>query len=60
MKYVEFLVFICRITKEHYETTEHRDEKFYIKLDHLLAIMLDHSNIKIEFQFGDLFATEVK
>merc|ERR1712226_1772238 len=58
MNYVEFLVFICRITYEHYQTTEHKDEEFYMKLDHLLAIMLDQSNIKIEFQFGDKFATE--
>ena len=60
MNYVEFLVFLCRITQEHYESTEHKDEKFYMKLDHILPKYLDSVAAKCDFQFEDLFATEVK
>ena len=60
MSYVEFLVFLCRITFEHYETTEHKEEKFYMKLDHMLPKYLDHVAAKPDFLFEDLFATEVK
>ena len=60
MSYVEFLVFLCRITHEHYETTEHKNEEFFKKVDHMLPMFLDYVGLKCDFQFHELFATEIK
>ena len=60
MKYVEFLVFLCRITKEHYESTEHKAEAFFKKLDHMMPRFLDYVGLKCVFQYEELFATEIK
>ena len=60
MKYVEFLVFLCRITHEHYQSTEHKAESFYKQLDHLLPVFLDYARLKCDWNFEDLFATEIK
>ena len=60
MSYVEFLVFLCRITHEHYETTVHKEEKFYKQLDHMIPIFLDYARLKPDFQMNEMFATEIK
>ena len=60
MKYVEFLVFLCRVTFEHYEKTEHNAEPFYNKLDHMMPKFLDHMRLEPVFTFGVLFAAELK
>ena len=53
MKYVEFLVFLCRIAHEHYESTEHKHELLYLKLDHLLPSFLGTINLDCIFLFGE-------
>ena len=58
MKYVEFLVFLCRLTLEHYESTEHKNEAFYKKLDHLLPTFLAYASLKCNFKFKELFKEE--
>ena len=40
MIFVEFLVFLCRISHQHYENTPHVKELLYKKLDHLLPLYL--------------------
>ena len=49
MKYVEFIVFICRITHEHYESTDFKTELLYKKLDHMLPAFLAYGNYEIIF-----------
>jgi hypothetical protein len=36
----EFLVFICRMTYEHYKNTPYKDEMMYIKLEKMLPAWL--------------------
>ena len=60
MKYVEFIVFLCRIAHEHYETTPHRGELLYIKLDHLIPNFLGFVNLDPIFQFNEKFEAEAK
>ena len=60
MKYVEFLVFLCRITFEHYESTPHKQEAFYKKLDHMLPQFLGYVNLEPIFLFDEKFQSEIK
>ena len=60
MSYVEFLAFLCRVTHEHYERTEHNGELLYKKLDHMLPKFLNHVAIDPGFLFKDLFQAELK
>lgn len=55
MKYVEFLVFICRIAKEHYEGSPYMKETHYLKMDHLMPIFLKECNLEPNFLFGEKF-----
>ena len=45
MRYVEFLVFLCRIAHEHYENSPYKKEPLYIKLDHLMGLFLSFYNL---------------
>ena len=60
MKYVEFLVFLCRITHENYSSSEHHNEALYVKLDHMLPKFLDRINLECAFQYGEKFVAEYK
>ena len=60
MSYVEFLAFLCRITHEHYETTEHKNELLYKKLDHMLPKYLNFVRADPAFLFHDKFQAELK
>ena len=60
MSYVEFLVFLCRITHFHYEESKHRKEPLYIKLDHLIHNFLATKDMIPSFTLGILFQTEAK
>ena len=60
MKYVEFLVFLCRITQGHYETTIHNKEPMYLKVDHLMVNFLGYVGLEPIFAFGVLFEAEAK
>ena len=58
MRYVEFLVFLCRITHEHYESTKNKREPLYVKLDHQMEHFLARVNIAPAYKAGEMFATE--
>ena len=60
MQYVEFLVFLCRITHQHYEGTEHKKEPLYKKLDHKMDLLLSYDHgLMPAYRLGELFALEV-
>ena len=58
MKYVEFLVFLCRSAFEHYRNTPYQGELLYLKLDKLMPSFLAYMNLQPNFLFGDRFAAE--
>ena len=55
MKYVEFLVFLCRISYEHYRDTPYENEMLYLKLEKLLPKYLMFSNLTPLFLFEEEF-----
>ena len=59
MKYVEFIVFLCRISYEHYAKTEHTAELLYLKLDHLMPAFLAYLSLQPQFLFGEKFKSEI-
>ena len=58
MKYVEFLVFLCRITYYHYMGSQYEDELLYLKLDHLLPALVGYIGLPPTFLFNDKFKLE--
>jgi len=58
MKYVEFLVFLCRITFEEYKDGPYDKELLYLKLDHLMPAYLAYSGLQPMFLFGEKFSQE--
>ena len=58
MKYVEWLVFLCRIAHEHYKGGPYEKELLYLKLDHLMPSILGYLNLLPLFLFGEQFAIE--
>jgi len=60
MKFVEFIVFLCRISHFHYEKTSHRKELLYVKLDHLIPNFLEYKDLYPTYRLGILFASEAK
>ena len=60
MTYVEFLVFLCRISHEHYEGTPYKAELNYLKLDHLMPAFLSPFNLAPAFAFGEKFEVEAE
>lgn len=55
MKFVEFLVFLCRIAQEHYSKTVYKEELMYLKLEHLMPFYLQPLNLSPSFLFGEKF-----
>ena len=60
MMYVEFLVFLCRIAHEHYESTPYKSELNYLKLDHLMPTILSVFNLTPMFLFDEKFEIETE
>lgn len=58
MKYVEFLVFLCRVVHEHYNGTDKAKELLYLKLDHLMPQILGYLNLQPLFLFNEKFKSE--
>lgn len=58
MKFVEFFVFICRISFEHYQGGPYAKELLYLKLDHLMPALLAYLNLQPQFLFGEKFKSE--
>ena len=58
MKYVEFIVFLCRIAHEHYNKGPYEKELLYLKLDKLLPAFLSPLNLNPVFLFGEKFKAE--
>ena len=55
MKYAEFVYFLCRMTDVHYSNTIYEQEPFYVKLDNLIAFLLDPFDLAPQFRFGVKF-----
>ena len=60
MKYVEFLVFLCRVAHEHYNGSPYESELLYLKLDHLMPAFLAFLNLQPQFLFGEKFKIELE
>ena len=58
MKYVEFLVFICRVSYEHYRNTPYHEEQLYLKLDKLMPSFLAYLALQPNFLFLEKFRSE--
>lgn len=58
MKYVEFIVFLCRICHEHYQGGPYESELLYLKLEHLMPAILGFKNLAPLFLFGERFSIE--
>ena len=58
MKYVEFLVFLCRVSFEYYRTGPYHGEYLYLKLDKLMPSFLAYMSLQPNFLFGDKFAAQ--
>ena len=55
MKYVEFLIFLCRIAYEHYRGTPYENELMYLKLEKLIPKFLVVLNLQPLFLYGEEF-----
>ncbi|MFO0117200.1 MAG: hypothetical protein ACK521_06165 [bacterium] len=55
MKFVEFLVFLCRIAKEHYDGSPYEKEAHYLKMDHLMPLFLKECGLEPNFLFSEKF-----
>jgi Ca2+-binding EF-hand superfamily protein len=60
MRFVEFLVFLCRISHEHYQGTPYEKEVNYLKIDHLMPTFMNHYNMTPVFRFGEKFEVEAE
>ena len=58
MKYVEFLVFLCRAAHEHYLKTPYSGEQLYLKLEKQMPAFLAYIDLTPEFLFGESFQGE--
>jgi len=58
MKYVEFLVFLCRVAHEHYNGGPYENELLFLKLDHLMPAFLAFLSLQPQFLFGEKFKIE--
>ena len=52
MCYVEFLVFLCQVSHEHFEQSDNAIEPLFIKFDHLMSTFLNKVEKKPKFTFG--------
>jgi len=60
MKYVEFLVFLCRVAHEHFKGGPYEKEESYLKLDHLMPVFLSFLNLQPIFLFGEKFTVDIE
>ena len=58
MKFVEFIVFVCRIAHEHYNGSPYHNELLYLKLDHLMPSFLAYLSMSPAFLFGEKFSAK--
>lgn len=59
MHFVEFIVFICRVVKEHYDGTPYEGELLYLKLNALLPTFLREFYLEPAFLFPEKFAYDI-
>ncbi len=55
MKYVEFLIFFCRIAYEHYRGTPYENEMMHLKIEHTLPMLTAVINTQPQFLFNEQF-----
>jgi hypothetical protein len=59
MKYVEFIVFICRVCHEHYEKkADYKSELLHLKIDHLMPNLLEPNKLQRMFTFDEKFEVD--
>ena len=56
----EFLVFMCRITYEHYKKTPYAQEAMHIKFEKMLPLWLAPVGQTAIFGFEEEFAYDIK
>lgn len=59
MKYVEFVVFICRVSFEHFKGTQHENEPLSLKIDNLLPKFCAPLYLEPAFTNGLKFKGEI-
>lgn len=55
MKLVEFFVFLCRISFEHYRGTPYENEMMYLKLEKTVPMYLNYLQLTPIFLFNEEF-----
>ena len=55
MKFVEFVVFLCRVCYEHYRGSPYENEMLYLKIEKLLPKFLAIMHLDPLFLFGEEF-----
>jgi len=55
MKFVEFMVFICRICHQHYEGTKYAEEQLHLKISKLMPALLSPLNLEPAYVFDEKF-----
>lgn len=55
MKFVEFIVFLCRVTYEHYRGTHYENELMYLKLEKTIPMYLNVIGVNPLFLFYEDF-----
>ena len=60
MKYVEFIVFVARISHQHFSKTKYADELMYLKLENLMPSILEPFGLSPAFLFGEKFKKDDK
>jgi len=54
----EFVYFLCRLTDAHYDNTDYEEEKFWLKLNTLLIVLLEPFELRPQFRFGAKFSID--
>ena len=60
MKFVEFIVFVCRICHEHYCKTDKKKELLFLKIDHLMPKLLEPNKLVPIFSFNERFVVDIQ
>lgn len=60
MKFVEFIVFICRICHEHYSKTEYAEELLHLKINALMPQLLSSLNVPPLFVSDEKFSIDIE
>lgn len=60
MKFVEFMVFICRISHEHYSKTDYVEELLHLKVNYLMPLLVSPLNLLPLFVSDEKFLIDAE